>query len=255
MPFLLIDLEHRRTTNILAAPLREIDIHASANKPSRIFFCTPPYEDKDAEGLKERQRLDEYRRMIEHQEFPWTAAYHPYQRKKFYTLFNVQFDLLIEEIRRQAEQDLHSLKSQQNAQQTLVTNDEQNFFTRLSRVERQRLNQKLDSFEPLTHQLLATHFLKLTSQQDGLTFTFDYYNRIADLFSLDLRHPEADINPPFLKRYDTSEAQPIIYQLLACSAIEPLKHLNAPNTQNFKITEIGRNLAIWHLLRSPNPNV
>lgn len=84
---------------------REIDIHASAGKPSKIFFCSSSYEGNDAEKLKERQRLDEYRQMIERQEFPWVAAYHSYRRKRFKNRFDRQFDLLIEEIKNRAVQD------------------------------------------------------------------------------------------------------------------------------------------------------
>lgn len=81
---------------------REIDIHVSAGKPSKIFFCESPYEGADVERLKERQRLDEYRRKIERREFRWIAAYHTYQRKKFRARFDRQFVLMIEEIELQA---------------------------------------------------------------------------------------------------------------------------------------------------------
>ena len=85
---------------------REIDIHASSGKPAKIFFCTSPYEGDDAEKQKERQRLDEYRQMIERQEFPWVAAYHPYTRNKFKARFNIQFNLLVKEIKIRAAQDV-----------------------------------------------------------------------------------------------------------------------------------------------------
>lgn len=90
---------------------REIDIHASTGKPSKIFFCSSPYGGVDVEGLNERQRLDEYRQKIERQEFSWIAAYHLYPRKKFNSRFNRQFDLLIQEIKAQALQDFDSLVS------------------------------------------------------------------------------------------------------------------------------------------------
>ncbi|MBP3531196.1 MAG: hypothetical protein J6K25_08460 [Thermoguttaceae bacterium] len=89
---------------------REIDIHASSGKPAKIFFCTSPYEGNDPEKKQERQRLDEYRQTIERQEYPWVAAYHPYPREKFEVRFDVQFDLLIKEIKEQAIQDFKSLE-------------------------------------------------------------------------------------------------------------------------------------------------